>query len=169
MKFALVPRVLKNAGLASLVFCFTFNIVQCSAQFIPLTGPGSTYSIPQTQLIQPEALVHLMQAKGTDKPLLLQVGSHLLFDEAHIAGSVYAGAGSQPAGLQQLKSMVATLSKKKPIVLYCGCCPWNRCPNLAPAYKQLSDLGFTNVKVLNLPNNLGDDWVAKGYPVERSH
>jgi hypothetical protein len=25
------------------------------------------------------------------------------------------------------------------------------------------------VKVLYLANNLGADWVAKGYPVERSH
>jgi rhodanese-related sulfurtransferase len=100
---------------------------------------------------------------------LLQVGSHLLFDEAHIPGSVYAGAGSQPAGLQQLQSTVAALSKKKAIVLYCGCCPWNRCPNLGPAFKQLRDLGFTNVKVLYLADNLGTDWVAKGYAVERSH
>jgi rhodanese-related sulfurtransferase len=100
---------------------------------------------------------------------LLQVGSHLLFDEAHIPGSVYAGAGSQPTGLQQLQNTVATLSKKKAVVLYCGCCPWNRCPNLGPAFKQLHDMGFTNVKVLYLADNLGTDWVAKGYPVERTH
>ena len=111
----------------------------------------------------------MLQATGTGKPLLLQVGSHLLFDEAHITGSVYAGAGSQPAGLQQLQSMVASFSKKKFIVLYCGCCPWDRCPNLGPAFKQLHDAGFSNVKVLYLANNLGTDWVAKGYPVERSH
>jgi hypothetical protein len=120
-------------------------------------------------LIQPEELVHMLQATGTGKPLLLQVGSHLLFDEAHIPGSVYAGPGSQPAGLQLLQSTVASFSRKKFIVLYCGCCPWDRCPNLGPAFKQLHDMGFSNVKVLYLANNLGADWVAKGYPVERSH
>jgi hypothetical protein len=26
------------------------------------------------------------------------------------------------------------------------------------------DLGFTNVRVLYLANNFGDDWVNKGYP-----
>jgi rhodanese-related sulfurtransferase len=154
-------------GLATLALLF--GSLQCQAQYIPISGPGSALSIPQAQLIQPEALNHLLQAKGTDKPLLLQVGSHLLFDEAHITGSVYAGAGSQPTGLQQLQSTVATLSKKKAIVLYCGCCPWNRCPNLGPAFKQLQDLGFTNVEVLYLADNLGTDWVAKGYPVERTH
>jgi rhodanese-related sulfurtransferase len=166
MKWIRVPQRVVIAGLASLTLFF--GSLQCPAQYTPISGPGSALSIPQAQLIQPEALNHLLQTKGTDKPLLLQVGSHLLFDDAHIAGSVYAGAGSQPAGLQQLQSTVSTLSKKKAIVLYCGCCPWNRCPNLGPAFKQLQDLGFTNVKVLYLANNLGTDWVAKGYSVERS-
>ena len=66
-------------------------------------------------------------------------------------------------------STVVSVSKKKTIVLYCGCCPWNRCPNLGPAFKHLQELGFTNVKVLYLADNLGTDWVAKGYPVERTH
>ena len=65
-----------------------------------------------------------------------------------------------------LASKVASINKQMLIVLYCGCCPWNRCPNVGPAYKQLRDLGFTNVKVLYLANNFGDDWVAKGYRVE---
>jgi hypothetical protein len=30
-------------------------------------------------------------------------------------------------------------------------------------------MGFANVKVLYLADNLGTDWVAKGYPVERTH
>jgi rhodanese-related sulfurtransferase len=167
MKRTHIPQSVLIAGLA--ILALVFGSLQCQAQYIPISGPGSALSIPQAQLIQPDALNHLLQAKGTDKPLLLQVGSHLLFDEAHIPGSVYAGAGSQPAGLQQLQSTVAALSKKKAIVLYCGCCPWNRCPNLGPAFKQLRDLGFTNVKVLYLADNLGTDWVAKGYAVERSH
>ena len=66
-----------------------------------------------------------------------------------------------------LKKFAAPLKKDQLIVIYCGCCPWNRCPNIGPAYKQLRDLGFTNVKALYLANNFGDDWVAKGYPTER--
>ncbi len=167
MKCSFVSRPSVAVGLATMVLFFV--CAQCPAQFTPSTGPGSAYSIPPAQLIQPGELVHMLQATGTGKPLLLQVGSHLLFDEAHIPGSVYAGAGSQPAGLQLLQSTVASLSRKKYIVLYCGCCPWDRCPNLGPAFKQLRDMGFSNVKVLYIANNLGADWVAKGYPVERSH
>jgi thiosulfate/3-mercaptopyruvate sulfurtransferase len=154
-------------GLATMAFLFA--TLQCQAQSIPTSGAGSALSIPQANLIQPDALNHLLQTKGTEKPLVLQVGSHLLFEEAHIAGSLYAGAGSQPTGLQQLQSAVKTLSRKKAIVLYCGCCPWNHCPNIGPAFQQLHDMGFTNVKALYLANNLGTDWVARGYPVERSH
>jgi hypothetical protein len=26
-------------------------------------------------------------------------------------------------------------------------------------------MGFTNFKVLDIPNRMGDDWTAKGYPI----
>jgi hypothetical protein len=137
------------------------------AQF-PGTSPAATsaLSIPQTQLIQAAELNRMLQSAGADKPLVVQVGSRIFFAESHIAGSIFAGPGSQPAGLQLLQSKVASTDKRKLIVLYCGCCPWGRCPNVGPAYKTLHDQGFTNVKVLYLANNFGDDWVAKGYKVE---
>ncbi|MGA2169067.1 MAG: rhodanese-like domain-containing protein [Terracidiphilus sp.] len=119
------------------------------------------------QVLQPEALRHLLQTAGAEKPLILQVGSHLLYAEAHIPGSEYVGQGSQPEGLQQLQNRVSSLTRKKLIVLYCGCCPWIRCPNLGPAFAKLREMGFTNVKVLYLADNFGTDWANKGYPVEQ--
>jgi thiosulfate/3-mercaptopyruvate sulfurtransferase len=151
---------------------FTAAALLCSAPHAFAQFPGnspaavSALSIPESQLIQAADLNRMLQAAGTDKPLVLQVGSRIFFAESHIAGSIFAGPGSQPAGLQLLQSKVASTDKKKLIVLYCGCCPWGRCPNVGPAFKQLHDLGFTNVKVLYLANNFGDDWVAKGYKVE---
>lgn len=131
------------------------------------TSPASAYSIPQSALIQADVLNHILQAKNGEKPLILQVGSRLFFAEAHIRGSVFAGPGSQATGLQLLQLKVVALKRDKQIVIYCGCCPWNRCPNLGPAYKLLHDLGFINVKALYLPNNFGDDWVNKGYAIEQ--
>jgi len=52
-------------------------------------------------------------------------------------------------------------------VLYCGCCPWNRCPNVGPAFSKMREMGFSNVKVLYLADNFGTNWVEKGYPVEK--
>lgn len=87
-----------------------------------------------------------------------------MFSQAHIPGSEYAGPGSQQSGIQSLEDTVSAQPKNRHIILYCGCCPWNRCPNVGPAYKRLHDLGFTHVQVLYLANNFGDDWVNKGYP-----
>ena len=108
----------------------------------------------------------LSAAKGT-KPLLFQVGSHMLFLQAHIPGSEYIGAGSTAQGVQALAKRVSTLRKNTAIVLYCGCCPWSHCPNVNPAYETLQRLGFTNVKVLYMANNFGADWVDKGYPIAK--
>lgn len=130
-------------------------------------GSGSAFSIPQAQLIQPAALVQLLQAGEKDRPLVLQVGSHVMFAEAHIAGSEYAGPGSRAEGLQALQERVNSLPRNTSIVLYCGCCPWERCPNVAPPFARLRQMGFSRVKVLYLANNFGADWVNKGYPVER--
>jgi len=163
MKSASLRRLSSMAVLALLLVAFSPCRAQGPASAAP---PESALSIPAGYLMQPEELNRLLQGKAAGKPLVLQVGSHLLFAEAHIPGSEYAGAGSQPAGLKQLQERVASLSKKSFIVLYCGCCPWNRCPNVGLAFKQMRDQGFTNVKVLYIADNFGADWANKGFPVE---
>ena len=90
-----------------------------------------------------------------------------MFQQAHIPNSAFVGPASQATGLTLLKKFAAPLSKNQLIVIDCGCCPWNHCPNIRPAYKQLRDLGFTDVKALYIAHNFGDDWVARGYPVEK--
>jgi rhodanese-related sulfurtransferase len=129
----------------------------------------SAFSIPQSQLIQADVLNRLLQGQAKARPVIIQVGSHLMYGQAHIPGSIYAGPGSQASGLTLLASKVKTLQKGQLIVLYCGCCPWSHCPNIGPAFKKLQDLGFTNVKALYLANNFGDDWVGKGYRVEQGN
>lgn len=127
----------------------------------------SANTIPNDHLIQPEQLNRELQAHPRDL-LILQVGSHVLFEEAHIPGAEYAGPGSRPAGIEALRARVAGLSRSRPIVIYCGCCPWEKCPNIAPAWQLLHQMGFTHVRALYIANNFGADWVAKGYPAEKS-
>jgi len=117
--------------------------------------------------MQASELAKLLKAGGPDRPVVFQVGSFVMFQQAHIPNAGFAGPGSQANGMVLLKKLAAPLKKNQLIVIYCGCCPWGRCPNIGPAYKQLRDLGFTNVKALYLANNFGDDWVSKGYPIER--
>jgi len=115
-----------------------------------------------SDVVRPEAV-----AKNVATPLLLQVGFDVLYRAAHIAGSVYAGPGSKPEGIEALKKAVAGQPKDREIVLYCGCCPWDKCPNIRPAFSALHDLGFTRVKVMIVPENLKADWIDKGFPTER--
>ena len=124
-------------------------------------------SLPSSQLIQPEDLVKLLQSTKGEKPLLIQVGSRVLYAQAHIPGSEYIGQASSEDGLQRLRRRVENLPRTRSIVLYCGCCPWSPCPNVKPAADTLRALGFTHVKVLYMANNFGADWVDKGYPVAK--
>jgi rhodanese-related sulfurtransferase len=120
--------------------------------------------IPSSQMLSPEQLSQMLKSQ---KPLVLQVGPRFLYEQAHIPGAEYIGAASTPEGLDALRARVKALPKDKAIVLYCGCCPWSRCPNMHPAYKLLRDMGYGNARVLYIAENLGADWVNKGYPVEK--
>lgn len=116
---------------------------------MPLASLGSCQAaaIPTARLINAEDLVKILQT-GKQKPFMIQVGSHVLFSQAHIPGSEYIGPASSESGLQQLRRRVESLPRKQFIVLYCGCCPWGHCPNVKPADDALAAMGFTNVKVL---------------------
>jgi thiosulfate/3-mercaptopyruvate sulfurtransferase len=121
-------------------------------------------AIPRSQLIAPEDLSKLLKS-ARPKPLVLQVGPHTLYAQAHIPGAEFMGAASGDEGKQKLRDRVKLLPKTSAIVIYCGCCPWSHCPNIHPAYLLLHSLGFTNVKVLYIADNFGTDWGSKGYPV----
>lgn len=155
----------KGAGAVAVLAFFCAAIIVKAQAPSGAPSENSATSIPQAQQIQPEELNRLLQAGGADKPLVLQVGSRVLFAQAHIAGSEYVGPGSQPEGLKNLEKRVASLKRDTPIVLYCGCCPWNRCPNVAAANRLLQHMGFTQAKVLYIAENFGADWVSKGYAV----
>jgi hypothetical protein len=124
--------------------------------------------VDQGHLIQPAELAEILRSPRASKPLLLYVGFRVLYEQAHIPGAEYVGAPSEPAGLSRLRERVKALPREAAIVLYCGCCPWSRCPNVKPAYAALAAMGFKNAKVLWISDNFGVDWVDKGYPVARS-
>lgn len=127
---------------------------------------GPAASIPATALIQPAELAARLSHAAEPKPLILQVGFHILYKESRIPDAEYLGPAREEAGLQLLRGRVAKLARDSEIVIYCGCCPWQHCPNVAAAYDALRALGFTHVSVLHIANNFNDDWVKQGYPAE---
>lgn len=144
-----------------------FFVGTVAAALISLAFAYQASLIPSTRLINPDELVKVLQSSKGEKPLMIQVGSHVLFSQAHIPGSEYIGPASSESALQQLRKRVEPLPRNKSIILYCGCCPWSHCPNVKPADDALHRMGFTNVKVLYIANNFGADWVDKGYPVAK--
>ena len=130
-------------------------------------GPAPTPTAWQdAKKLTLDELAKTLRTTGVEKPAVFHVGFRVLFVQAHIPGSQYAGPGSSPAGLDAIRKAVAAFPKTKPIVLYCGCCPWERCPNMEQQWRALLSAGFTDVSVLVIPKNFGQDWVSKGYPTE---
>jgi len=117
------------------------------------------------QLIHPEELQK--QMSSANKPIVLHIGVAFLFKSGHIPGSNYVGQASTIEGVEKLKKAVQEVPLNREIVLYCGCCPWKDCPNVGPAFRALREMRFTRVKILYLPNSLAQDWVEKGFPVEK--
>ena len=112
--------------------------------------------------IQPEQAVHELQ-----QAMVIHVGFPVLYRSVRIPGSTFAGPGSTPEGIAALKKAVAGQPKTRQIILYCGCCPFDKCPNIRPALAALREMGFTRVKAMMLPTNLKTDWIDKGYPIEK--
>jgi len=112
-------------------------------------------------------LAAMLKKPASERPLVIQVGFKVMFDQAHIPGSEYIGPGSDANGIAELQKRVGPLKRDAVIVLYCGCCPWERCPNVRPAAALLTSMGFTHMKVLHIANNFGADWVSKGYPTQK--
>lgn len=114
-------------------------------------------------LVSPEGLLKVIQS-GDEKPLILNIGPWLIYRQAHIPDAEFVGGTADKQGLERLRARVKSLPHNKAIVLYCGCCPWSHCPNVRPAFKALSAMGFSNVKVLYIADSFGANWVDKGYP-----
>lgn len=118
--------------------------------------------------VTPDAFAReLASATGADTPVIGFVGPAFIYRTGHIPGAVLLGSASAPDGFAALKAWAQTLPKHANIVVYCGCCPIEVCPNLKPAHATLTGLGFTRVRVLLLPTSFGADWASKGLPLAR--
>jgi thiosulfate/3-mercaptopyruvate sulfurtransferase len=106
-------------------------------------------------------------AKGANSPTIIYVGFRTLFEGGHISGASFHGTASKEEGLAELKKWVNALPRSTNLVIYCGCCPFDHCPNIRPAYTALHEMGFTHVRILVLPTSFAADWVEKGYPMQK--
>jgi thiosulfate/3-mercaptopyruvate sulfurtransferase len=137
----------------------------CPVQAQPRAGQASTAdhsTIPASARMEPGELAAMIRSGHA--PTILQVGFTKLYTEAHIQGAIHAGPLVSAEGRSLLEKTVAHMDRHKLLVIYCGCCPWSKCPNIRSAFEALRKMGFTNVKAVYIPDNFGTDWVQHGYP-----
>ncbi|MGD0956025.1 MAG: rhodanese-like domain-containing protein [Candidatus Acidiferrales bacterium] len=121
-----------------------------------------------SETVEPADLVkELSDPIPANRPTVVYVGPRFLYDGGHILGASFHGPGSREDGIADLRKWAQGLPRAANVVLYCGCCPLERCPNLRPAFVAMHDMGFTHLRVLLLTHNFATDWAAKGYPVEK--
>ncbi|MGE5179012.1 MAG: rhodanese-like domain-containing protein [Bacteroidota bacterium] len=118
----------------------------------------------EKDLLQPLDVAKMLDLPDAKRPALVHVGFKVLYDAGHIAGSTYAGPCSTPRGRAALTKLLKTMPKDRDIVLYCGCCPWDHCPNVNPAFRVARSLGYKNAKIMFVSNDMEHDWVNKGLP-----
>jgi hypothetical protein len=121
------------------------------------------------ETVEPAQLVAELHQEKDPHVTVIYVGVRTLYNGAHIPGAAYYGPGSTEQGLSELKKFAITLARNSDVVLYCGCCPLEKCPNLRPAFAAIKDLGFRRLRVLLLPTSFNTDWVEKGYPVQKGN
>ncbi|HAL83598.1 MAG TPA: hypothetical protein DCO83_16300 [Mucilaginibacter sp.] len=130
------------------------------------TSPGTLVSLDkpnpwtESQLMEPADLAAMIKAPAANKLLIFNIGA-----VEDIKGAKHIGPVSDKANFETFKNALGPLPKNTAIVIYCGCCPFTKCPNIRPAFLELKKLGFTNFKLLNLSKNLNTNWTSKGYPL----
>jgi hypothetical protein len=141
---------MKKTGSYFLFIIFAFAFQSCSAQ--------KPVNWTKDELIQPAALAQTIES-NKDLPLIYCIGPGVV-----IPHSIDIGMVNDSENLQKFKKSISKLPRDTSIVIYCGCCPFDRCPDVRPAVALLKEMKFTNFKLLNLPDNIKTDWISKGYP-----
>jgi len=152
---------INNIRMKTKILIFLFlaitTSVFASCQF---TSQGQNDPWTQQQLLAPADLAKVLNDPKAPQPLVFSIGM-----QAIIKGSIDIGPAMKAENLNTLKEKLNKLPKNSQIVVYCGCCPFSRCPNIRPAMELLKNMQFTNYKLLNLPQNIKVDWIDKDYPM----
>jgi hypothetical protein len=153
-----------SAPVSFLLWCAGLALIAFALR-IANAAPADPWT-PQQTVQAPQFVAELQQEKDP-QVLVIYVGVRTLYNGGHIPRALYYGPGSTEQGIADLKKYATTLPKNSEVVLYCGCCPLVKCPNLRPAFTALRDMGIARLRVLLLPTSFHVDWAEKGYPVQK--
>jgi len=112
------------------------------------------------QLMDPSELVTAIKDNKVPA-IIFSIGPGAIIPQSKDIGMI-----KEAENMRKFKEQLAALPKDTKIVVYCGCCPYEHCPNVRPAIELLKEMKFTNYKLLDLPHNIRIDWINKGYPIQ---
>ena len=138
-------------------YCLFLFAIVCSKNSLAQNPVNWT----SKELTKPSDLAATLKA-NKDVPVIFSVGPGAI-----IPRSIDIGMAKDEKNLAKFKEQISRLSKSANILIYCGCCPFEHCPNVRPAIALLQSMQFTNYHLLDLPHNIKTDWIAKGYPVTK--
>ena len=113
------------------------------------------------QLLQPSDLAATLK-DNKEIPLIFSIGPGAIIPHSKDMGMI-----KEEENMKKFKQELKNLPKDTSIIIYCGCCPYEHCPNVRPAMQLLKEMKFTNYKLLDLPHNIKIDWINKGYPTSQ--
>jgi thiosulfate/3-mercaptopyruvate sulfurtransferase len=142
------------------IFAIALCLVSCVAYAQHPVLPNAKEPWTADQLLAPDKLAAALNDTKVAPPIIISVSPGPV-----IPGSIDIGPTSEKSNVEKLKKQLKSIPTDSDVVIYCGCCPFDRCPNIRPAFNLLNEMGFRNHKLLNLPNNVKIDWINKGYPV----
>ena len=163
-------RPLRSPGfifVSSLTLLFALAISFVPTMSSADDGKKSPDPWPSSQTLQPSVLAKMFIDKYLSMPTVVFVGFRSLYVGGHVPDASFHGTASNEQGLSELKAWAETLPRTTDLVIYCGCCPMDKCPNIRPAYRALSSMGFKKLRVLTIPTDFATDWAAKGYPMQK--
>jgi thiosulfate/3-mercaptopyruvate sulfurtransferase len=127
-----------------------------------------TPSRSDAQIVKPADFAKEMaDAKNRNRPVIVCTGYRVLYDGGHVPGAVFHGLASKREGLDDLKKWAEGIPRSSNIVVYCGCRPFEHCPNIRPACEALQSMGFQHLRVLVLPSSFEKDWAEQGYAYQK--
>lgn len=167
-----ISRLLPALLLVALPALFLTHLAAGREQFAPHASFSTFASRSElwsdSQTINPAGLLQeISEAKAANRPTVVCTGLPELYRGAHIPGAIHHGPASNPEALDNLRKWAQGIPRASSVVIYCGCCPFDKCPNVRPAFEALRTMGFRHLRVLALPTSFAKDWVAQSYPIEK--
>ncbi len=139
-------------------------IIYCVFILVTVPCQDSSAQNPQNwtskDLTAPSDLAATLKS-NKNVPIMFSIGPGAI-----IPNSIDIGMVKDEKNMDKFREQISKLPKTANILIYCGCCPYKHCPDVRPAIALLKNMKFTNYHLLDLPQNIKTDWIAKGYPTK---